>query len=91
MKLFEMMVQLQEDLHLGSSDDHTQLRKDVKKWQDDASTTDEPNKLEQLYIKLHKGIMFRLGSSILYVFLFRWVKQQLTFTDEDEKDKRIYD
>ena len=88
MKLFHIILKLMAVLHLVTTDELEQLRLDTVSWEQDCKK-ENANKIQQLYAKLHEGIMFRLASPFLYIFLQRWVNEQLNGKSEDKDDYEL--
>lgn len=85
MKLFHIILKLIHQLNLVPSDEHARLRTDVISWEEKAETTKEKSKVQELYVKLHQGILFRLLAPFLYVFTVRWVNDTLNGSSERDK------
>lgn len=88
MSLARKLVRLPIDLGIAETDEQATLLNDVKRWEEDAYG-DEANKVQQMYVKLHKGIVFRIFEPLLYIFAFRWAKNMLT--NFDSTDDKVFD
>lgn len=86
MKLFHIILKMMINLHLVTSDEHSQLKVDVEDWEESA-TLDSDKKLKKLYAKLHQGVAFRLFSPFLYIFLINWTQTMLSTKDDRDFDE----
>lgn len=87
MKLFHIVLEQIKYLHVMDSDELLQLKTDVSSWEDKCKS-EEANKLQQLYAKLHEGIAFRILSPFLLVFMKRWFDEMMN-GKTDERDKYL--
>jgi hypothetical protein len=84
MKLFHIILKMIMNLHLVSSDEHSQLKVDVEEWESTAVANSD-SKIKKLYFKLHQGVAFRLLSPFFYIMLVNWTKRMLSDNQDNER------
>ena len=78
MNLLQIPVELIKRLNLyQTSDEHLMLEKDISKYHDSIMKKDNPNKLEELYRKIHANPLARVASPFIFIFTMNWAKKML--------------
>lgn len=73
MYLFHILLKIIKDFTLTDSENYSQLKKDVKEWEEDAMAVsdDDKDKIKVFYKRIHKGVFMRLLNPILYFFVLK--------------------
>ena len=88
MKLLPLILKLQKDTLEIGEDDYRETATEVKIYEE-SLTDDSKSKIDQLYIKLHKGPWFRVFSIFLYAFLRNEKNKIMNPQNEDYPEENL--
>ena len=88
MKLLGMLAKLQMDVLEVPEEEYRKTMTEIKHYEDNL-TDDSKSKIDQLYIKLHKGPWFAVLSTFIYVFIRKEFNKILNPQPEEYPEERL--
>lgn len=86
MKLLPMLVKFQKEVFDLPDEDLREINTEVRAYEDSLSN-DSKSKVDQLYIKLHKGPWFRVFSVFIYMLLLKEFNKIMNPQTEEYDDR----